>query len=60
MDDVRYRQMGDGLRARAKFAESAEEIFVVTLVLLDGKWVWDDIHSPDRADFEAESKVRPR
>ena len=60
MDEVRYRQMGDGLRARAKFAESPEEVFVVTLQLLDGKWVWDDIHSPDRADYEAESKVRPR
>ena len=60
MDEVRYRQMGDGLRARAKFAESPEEVFVVTLQLLDGKWVWDDIHSPDRADYESESKVRPR
>lgn len=60
MDEVRYRQMGESLRARAKFAESPEEIFVVTLQLLDGKWVWDDIHSPDRADYESESKVRPR
>lgn len=60
MDEVRYRQMGDGLRARAKFAESPEEVFVVTLQLLDGKWVWDDIHSPERADYESESKVRPR
>jgi hypothetical protein len=60
MDEVRYRQMGDGLRARAKFAESPEEVFVVTLQLLNGKWVWDDIHSPDRADYESESKVRPR
>jgi len=60
MDEVRYRQMGDGLRARAKFAESPDEVFVVTLQLLDGKWVWDDIHSPDRADYESESTVRPR
>lgn len=60
MDEVRYRQMRDGLRSRAKFAESPEEVFVVTLQLLDGKWVWDDIHSPDRTDYESESKVRPR
>lgn len=63
MDEVRYRQISgtevNYLRARVKFAESADSVFVVTLIFGDGKWLFEDIHSPAREDFESESKVRP-
>jgi hypothetical protein len=64
MGEVRYRQISgtevNYLRARVKFAESADQVYVVTLIFGDGKWLFEDIHSPERASFESESAVRPK
>lgn len=63
MNEVRYRRISgtqvNYLRARVKFAETDDEVFVVTLILDNGKWLFEDIHSPSRADFESESRIRP-
>ena len=37
-----------------KFGEiDASEVAVVTLELIDGKWCFEDVHSPAKADFES-------
>jgi hypothetical protein len=64
LNEVRYKQTRSAdvnyLTARVKFGEiGPEEVLVVTMILEDGKWCFEDFHSPNRGNFEAESKVKP-
>jgi hypothetical protein len=61
--ESRYRQLSETenryLKARVKFAENGRDSFVVvTLILEDGKWCFEDINNADRQGFEADSKVK--
>ena len=46
-----------GHTAYAKFGESGDECFIVTMGLGDGKWYVEDIHSPDCSEFYSYSRT---
>jgi hypothetical protein len=53
---VRPSASGKKIEARAWFADlGPDEVVVVTLFLKDGKWMFDDVHSPDRSEYETGS-----
>ena len=56
LGEVRYRHYVGATRndyeAQVEFAEAGpNELAVVTLTWLDGKWNWEDINSPSRQNF---------
>ncbi|MCP9934172.1 hypothetical protein KBZ08_09630 [Cyanobium sp. Candia 9D4] len=56
LGEVRYRHYVGAARndyeAQVEFAEAGpNELAVVTLTWLDGKWNWEDINSPSRQNF---------
>ena len=59
IDEVRYWKSPSGrLTAQVKFdAVSADEVAVVTLYRADGRWYFEDIHSPTLESFQSGSNM---